>query len=34
MHTKFVWKPDGKRLLGILGHIWEDNIIMELTEIG
>jgi hypothetical protein len=27
-------KPEGKRPLGKPGHRWEDNIKMDLTEIG
>jgi hypothetical protein len=29
-----VGKPEGKRSLGRLTHRWEDNIKMDLTEIG
>jgi hypothetical protein len=29
-----VGKPDGKRSLGIPRHRWEDNIRMDLREIG
>jgi hypothetical protein len=28
-----VGKLEGKRLLGILGHIWQDNIKMNVREI-
>jgi hypothetical protein len=34
MHTKFVNKPEGKRPCGIPGCRWEDNITMDLNEIG
>jgi len=29
-----VWKTDGKRPLGRPRHIWEDNIKMDLQEVG
>jgi hypothetical protein len=29
-----VGQPEGKRPLGRPGHIWEDNIIIHLMEIG
>ena len=29
-----VGKPEGKRPLGIHGHRWEDNIKMDLQEVG
>jgi len=29
-----VGKPEGKRLLGILRRRWEDNIKMDLQEVG
>jgi hypothetical protein len=29
-----VGKPEGKRLLGMPKRRWEDNILMDLTEIG
>jgi hypothetical protein len=29
----FVGKPEGKRLLGKPGRIWDDSIIMDLREI-
>jgi hypothetical protein len=29
-----VGKPEGKRLLGVPRHRWEDNIKMDLREIG
>jgi len=29
-----VWKPEGKRPLGRLGRRWEDNIKMDLQEVG
>jgi len=28
------WKPEGKRQLGALRHRWEDNIKMDLQEVG
>jgi hypothetical protein len=35
MHTGFWWgKPEGKRLLGRPRHRWEDDIKMDLREIG
>ena len=35
MHTGFwMWKPEGKRPLGRLRRRWDDNIKMELKEIG
>jgi hypothetical protein len=35
VHTKF-WseKPEGKKQLGIPRHDWEDNIRIDLREIG
>jgi hypothetical protein len=32
-YRNLVGKPKGKRPLGRLGRRWEDNIIMDLTEI-
>jgi hypothetical protein len=29
-----VWKPEGRRPLGIPRHGWEDNIKMGLREVG
>jgi hypothetical protein len=29
-----VWRPEGKRPLGRPRHRWEDNIMMDLREIG
>jgi hypothetical protein len=29
-----VWKPEGKRPLGRTGRRWEDNIKMDLQEVG
>jgi hypothetical protein len=29
-----VWKPEGKRPLGKPRHRWEDNIKMDLQEVG
>ena len=29
-----VWKPEGKRPVGICRHRWEDNIKMDLQEVG
>jgi hypothetical protein len=29
-----IGKPEGKRLLGIPRHKWEDNIKMDLKEVG
>ena len=34
MHRLLVGKPEGKRLLGILRRRWEDNIKMDLQEVG
>jgi hypothetical protein len=33
-YSILVGKPEGKRPLGIPGHRWEDNIKMDLREIG
>jgi hypothetical protein len=33
-HKIYVGKPEGKRELGRTRHNWEDNIRMDLTEIG
>jgi hypothetical protein len=30
----FIGKPEGKSPLGRLRHGWEDNIIMDLNELG
>jgi len=30
----WVWKPEGKRPLGRPRHRWEDNINMDLQEVG
>ena len=34
VHKVLVGKPDGKRPLGRPRHIWEDNIKMDLHEVG
>ena len=34
MHRVLVGKPEGKRPLGRPRHIWEDNIKMDLQEVG
>ena len=34
MHRVLVGKPDGKRPLGRPRHRWEDNIMMDLQEVG
>jgi hypothetical protein len=34
VHTVLVRKPEGKRPLGRLRHRWEDNIKMDLQEVG
>jgi hypothetical protein len=34
MYRVLVGKPEGKRPLGRLRHRWEDNIKMELQEVG
>ena len=34
MHTGFGGKPEGKRTLGRLRCRWEDNINMDLHEVG
>ena len=34
MHIEFVEKPEGKRPLGRPRRIWEDNIQMNLREVG
>jgi hypothetical protein len=34
MHRVLVGKPEGKRPLGRPRHRWEDNINMELQEVG
>jgi hypothetical protein len=34
VHSVFVGKPEGKRPLGRLRHRWEDNIMMDLLEVG
>ena len=33
-YTEFVGKPEGKRSLGRLRRRWEDNIKMDLQEMG
>jgi len=34
VHRGFVGRPEGKRSLGRRRHSWQDNIKMELREIG
>ena len=34
VHRVLVGKPEGKRLLGISRRIWEDNIKVDLQEVG
>jgi hypothetical protein len=34
VHTVLVGKPEGKRSLGIPRRRWEDNIKMDLQEVG
>jgi len=34
MYRVLVGKPEGKRLLGRPRHKWEDNIKMDLKEVG
>jgi len=34
VYKVLVGKPEGKRLLGRPRHIWEDNIKMDLQEVG
>jgi hypothetical protein len=34
VYRVLVWKPEGKRPLGRPRHRWEDNIKMDLREIG
>ena len=34
VHRVLVGKPEGKRPLGRLRHRWEDNIKMDLQEVG
>ena len=34
VHKVLVWKPEGKRLLGRPRRRWEDNIKMDLQEVG
>ena len=34
VHKVLVGKPEGKRLLGRPRHRWEDNIKMDLEEVG
>jgi hypothetical protein len=34
LHRVLVGKPEGKRPLGRLRHWWEDNIKMDLKEVG
>jgi hypothetical protein len=33
-HNMLVGKPEGKKPLGGSGHSWEDNVKMNLREIG
>jgi len=34
IYRVLVWKPEGKRPLGRSRHRWEDNIKMDLQEMG
>jgi hypothetical protein len=34
VHRVLVWKPEGKRQLGRPRRKWEDNIKMDLQEVG
>ena len=34
VHRVLVWTPEGKRPLGRPRHRWEDNIKMDLQEVG
>jgi hypothetical protein len=34
VYRVLVWKPEGKRQLGRPRHGWEDNIKMDLQEVG
>jgi hypothetical protein len=34
VYRALVWKPEGKRQLGRPRHRWEDNIKMDLEEVG
>jgi len=34
VNMALVWNPEGKRPLGRLRHRWEDNIKMDLQEVG
>jgi hypothetical protein len=34
MYTKFVGKPEGKRPIGRPRHRWEDNIRIDLRDVG
>ena len=34
VHRVLVWKPEGKRPLGRPRRRWEDNIKMDLQEVG
>jgi hypothetical protein len=34
VYRVLVWRPEGKRTLGGPRHMWEDNIKMDLREIG
>ena len=34
VHRVLVWKPEGKRPLGRPRHRWEDNIKLDLQEVG
>ena len=34
VHRVLVWKPEGKRPLGRPRRRWEDNVTMDLQEVG
>jgi len=34
VYSVVVWKPEGKRPLGRARHRWQDNIKMDLQEVG
>jgi hypothetical protein len=34
LYRVLVWNPEGKRLLGRPRHRWEDNIKVDLQEVG
>jgi len=34
VYRVLVWKPEGNRPLGRLRHRWEDNIKMDIQEVG